>query len=273
MIAAPERMRYAHFVPIDLQRYERGAPFAGDYHASLWAVQQRLASLQTAQVVHGRRAIILFDGWEGAGKTGTLKRLGAAWNPCHFATECAGSASNDEREQHWLARFWTALPRSGRTTVFYRSWHQRVADQIVVGHADPKSVARSCDAINEFENQQHEHGTLIVKIFFHISAEVQAERLRHRKADPWRRWLIDGDELRHPSTRTAIQRAWEHIFAQTDTRWAPWTVIDAGDKRAARLAALEAIAAAYAKALPAEPPADERKVVNLAELRLGVPSP
>ena len=240
----------------------------GDYHAALAEVQGRLASLQTAQVVHGRRAIVLLDGWEGAGKAGTLKRLGAAWNPCHFATECNRPA-DDEGEQHWLARFWAALPRSGRTTVFYRGWHHSVVEQMVAGVADPNGVARACDAINEFENQQHEHGTLIVKLFFHVSADVQTERLQLRKADPWRRWLLKGDELHHQTARASIQAAWEHIFAQTDTRWAPWKVIDAGDKRAARLAALEAVAAAYAKALPAEPPVEEGKVVNLAKLKLG----
>ncbi|MFC7537071.1 polyphosphate kinase 2 family protein [Sphingomonas sp. GCM10030256] len=260
-------MRYLRRVPIDLRRFERAAPFSGDYAAALAAVQERLSSLQTAQIVHGRRAIVLFEGWEGAGKKGTLKRLAAAWDPCHVATECVGPPRDGEREQHWLARFWTALPRSGRTSIFYHGWHREVVRQIVAGRADTKSVARACDEINEFENQQHEHETLIVKLFFHVSHEVQAERLQRREADPWRRWLVDGDELRSPAERASLQAAWERIFAQTDTRWAPWTVIDASDKQAARLAALDAIAGAYAKAVSAEPPANGGKVVSLASLR------
>lgn len=253
-------------MPIDLNRFERGTPYPGDYEAALRSVQDRLASLQTAQIVHGRRALVLFEGWEGAGKKGTLKRLAAAWDPCHFTTDCVGPPKDDERERHWMARYWASLPRSGRTIVFYHGWHSRVVEQIVDDRADAKAVARACDEINEFENQQHDHGTLIVKLFFHVSADVQAERIRLRQEDPWRRWTVTGDQTRQ--NHAATRAAWERLFAQTDTRWAPWTVIDAGDKRAARIAALEAIASAYAKAMPAEPPVAGGTVVNFQQ-RLG----
>jgi polyphosphate kinase 2 (PPK2 family) len=250
-------------MPVDLTRFEQGAPFAGDYEAALAALQTRLSGLHTRQIVHGRRSLIVLEGWSGAGKKGTLKRLSPALDPCHMATHCVGELSDDERERHWLARFWSSLPASGDTAIFYNSWHHRVVDRMLSGSADTKAAARACDEINEFENQQHEHGTAIIKLFFHVPAGVQAERLRARQVDEWRRWTVTDDDLRSLHSRPAAQGAWERLFAQTDTRWAPWTVIDAGNKQAARIAALEAIAGGLAKAMPAHPPAGEVKVAAL----------
>jgi polyphosphate kinase 2 (PPK2 family) len=249
-------------VAVSLIRFEQGLPFPRDYQAALSDVQMRLASLQTRQIVHKRRAIIVLEGWSGAGKKGALKRLAATWDPCHFACHCVAEPTEDERERHWLARFWSTLPASGHTAIFYNSWHHRLVDQILLGKADPKAAARAFDEINEFENQQHEHGTVIVKLFFHLTAPLQAQRLRVRQEDPWRRALVSGSDLRSLDHRPEAQAAWERLFAQTDTRWAPWTVVDAGDKRAARIAALEAIAAALAKTMPAQPPVSQEEPFN-----------
>ncbi len=256
-------MRYFARVPIELTRFEGSEPFPGNYADALAVVQARLSSLHTRQIVHGRRALIVLEGWSGSGKKGALKRLSATLDPCHYTTHCVGNLTHDERERHWLSRFWSSLPASGNTAIFYNSWHHRVVDRILSGGAEGKAAARACDEINEFENQQHEHGTAIVKLFFHVTAGVQAERLRGRQDDEWRRWTVTESDLRSLHSRPAAQGAWERLFAQTDTRWAPWTVIDAGNKQAARIAALEAIAGALAKAMPAHPPAGEVKVAAL----------
>ena len=250
-------------MPVDLTHFQQSIPFAGDYQAALADVQRRLSGLHTRQIVHGRRSLIVFEGWSGSGKKGTLKRLASALDPCHVNTHYVDGLSHDERERHWLSRFWSSLPTSGNMAVFYNSWHHRVVDRMLAGSADAKAAARSCDEINEFENQQHEHGTAIVKLFFHVSAGTQAERLRARQDDEWRRWSVTENDLHSLHSRPAAQEAWERLFVQTDTRWAPWTIIDAGDKRAARIVALEAIAAALAKAMPSKPPVGDVKVAAL----------
>lgn len=248
-------------MPIDLTEFERGLPFAGDYDAALAAAQDRLGLLQLSQVVHKRRAIVLVEGWEGAGKRAALKRLVAAWDPCQLATYCLGNEGDDER--HWLARFWGRLPGAGHTSVFYRSWYSEAVAARLSGAIDDKAWSRATDEINEFESQQRDHGTLLIKLFFHLTAEEQAKRLGERRDDPWRRWLGAGDDSDALAHRERHESIWRDAIAHTNTRWAPWRIIDAGDRKAGQIAALTAIADAFAKAMPAEPPVEGDKVVFL----------
>jgi polyphosphate kinase 2 (PPK2 family) len=254
-------------VPIELTKFERGLPFPGDYHAALEALQDRLSALQLAQIVHRRRAIILFEGWEGAGKKAALKQLAAAWDPCHFTTHSVAGSASDDSDRHWLARFWATLPPAACTTLFYRSWYRKAVDDRALGRGKIKDWARAYDEINEFESQQRDHGTLIVKLFFHISAAVQEQRLRERSEDSWGKWLIEPEDQRKQASRDAYLGAWQDIFAHTDTRWAPWHVIDANDEHSARIAALSVIVEALEKAIPLEPPSDGDNVVMLAQQR------
>ena len=246
---------------IDLTRFEQGAGFAGDAPAALSALQERLAQLQVAQIAHRKRTLIVFEGWSGAGKKAALKSLAGAWDPCRVSTRCVGGSDSDTDERHWLAPYWSALPPAGDTTIFYRSWYRRLIDDRARGLIEGKRWSRACDEINEFESQQRDHGTLIVKLFFHVSADEQLVRLRERQADPWRRHLVE-DALPTRDQRERTTAALHDLFAQTDTRWAPWRVIDANDETAARIAALTILADALAKAIPADPPAVGETVVD-----------
>ena len=254
-------MRYVEKVGIDLTQYERGDPFAGDYHASLADLQRRLAQLQIAQIVHRKRALIIFEGWSCSGKGSALKRLVASWDPRHLSTRLVRSGERGDDDRHWLAPFWSALPPAGDSTIFYHSWYRRLIEDRMEGRSDAKRWSRACDEVNEFEAQQHDHGTMIVKLFFHVSADQQQQRLRERQADPWRRHLIGDEHVTTREERDGTTSALHEMFAQTDTRWAPWRVIDGNDKRSARIAALTMLADAFAKALPAEPPATGDTVI------------
>ena len=212
------------------------------------ALAGRLAQLQLAQIVHGHRAIILFEGWDGSGRRTALRRLTSLWDPCHFAVHCEDV---DDRGRHWLARYWQSLPGAGRTALFHRSWYRHLADHRALGAIDDKTWSRRCDEINEFEAQQRDHGTLIVKQFFDLDAETQADRLAARAADPWRIWLARPGPV---PGRGAQDAAWKGLLEATDTRWAPWIRIDATDREAAPERALAAVATALEKTIPANPP-------------------
>lgn len=246
---------------IDLTQFERGDPYSGDYQASLIALQERLAQLQVAQIVHRKRALVIFEGWTCSGKRAALKQLVGSWDPCHLSTRCVGGSAGADDERHWLAPFWSALPPAGDTTIFYHSWYRRLIEERADGRTDPKRWSRACDEINEFEAQQRDHGTLIVKLFLHVSADEQQRRLRGLQADPWRRHLIDDDHIPTRDERERTTAALHEMFAQTDTRWAPWRVIDANDRHAGRITVLTALADAFAKAMPAEPPATGDTVI------------
>jgi len=256
-------------VPIDLTEFERGAPFPGDAAAALAALQDRLARLQVAQIVHRKRALILFEGWIGAGKKAALRRLVGALDPTHVRVVSVGGADEADDERHWLAPFWSSLPAAGETTVFFRSWYRRIVEERVAGRIDNKRWARACDEVNEFEAQQRDHGTLVIKLFFHVSADRQLETLRERQLDPWQRHLLPEEALTDLGARARTIEALHDLFRQTDTRWAPWQVIDGNDQASGCIAALTAIADQLEMALPAEPPVLGETVVPFRNPKLG----
>lgn len=220
--------------------------------AALDALRGHLRELQLPQIVHGRRAIILFEGPEGAGKKFALRQLAAAFDPSHFTVHSIGYDRRQASEGHWLARFWRALPGAGDTAIFFRSWYRRVLDDRILGRCDEAAVRRAFDEINEFEAQQRDYGTLIVKLYFDVTAELQEERLKERAADPW--FAVMRGEERISVRNVDYGRSLEDLKAHTDTRWSPWRVIDGDDEEEAAVAALSAIADAWEKAMPAEPP-------------------
>jgi AMP-polyphosphate phosphotransferase len=236
---------------------DRQATFASnrtgaDLLPALTALRDHLGELQLPQIAHGRRAIIIFEGPDGAGKKFALKQLAAAFDPCHLTVHLTGYDRRHESEGHWLARFWRQLPSAGNTAAFYRSWYRRVLEDRVLGRTAEESVARVFDEINEFEAQQRDYGTLLVKLFFDVSADVQEQRLAQRRLSPWRSHRADEDFIR--ADDPAYQRALDELRANTDTRWSPWRTIDGDDEQQAALASLEAIADAWSKAMPSEPP-------------------
>ena len=254
---------------IDLTKFERGVPFTGDPAAALLALQDRLARVQTAQIVHRKRAIILFEGWVGSGKKAALRRLVGAFDPSHVRVVNVGGADAADDDRHWLAPFWSSLPAAGDTTVFYRSWYRRIVEERVAGAMDNKRWARAGDEINEFEAQQRDHGTMVAKLFFHVSAEKQMENLRQRQEDPWRRHLLSEEAVAGLGQRDRNMEVLHEIFTQTDTRWAPWQVIDGNDETSGSIAALTAIAELMEKAMPAEPPAVGETVIQFRHPKAG----
>jgi len=249
-------------VPIDLTEFERGAPFTGDPGAALDALRDRLARVQLSQIVHRKRAIILFEGWSGSGKRGVVKTLAGALDPTHVRVISVGGADEADDDRHWLAPFWSRIPAAGDTTIFYRSWYRRLVEQRVDGKLDDKRWARACDEVNEFEAQQRDHGTLVIKLFFHVTAEQQAANLQERQDDPWRRHLLSQDAVAGLAQRDRNLEVLTELFANTDTRWAPWRVIDGNNETAGRIAALSVISDSMEKAFPAEPPAVDGTVIQ-----------
>ena len=247
---------------IDLTQHERGIPFNGDIDAALAALRERLAAAQLSQIVYKQRLVIVLEGPEAAGKTAVLKELAAALDP-RFTSVC--TILPDRRrhsEGHWLARFWAGLPEAGHSTFFYHSWYKRVLEDRVLGLVAEKDWRRAYDEINEFEVQQRDYGTVIVKLFLHLTDVVQGERLSTLEADPWKSLLMGPAELRDEAARQSYRAAVTDMFAQNHTRWSPWIVLDANDSDALKAAALGSIAEAMEKAFPSAPPQEHGSVVR-----------
>ena len=239
---------------IDLSDFESGTPFEGDYKARLEELQERVARLLVSLHVHKRRAIVVVEGWDASGKGGAIQRLTAQCDPRTFKVWPVAAPNDEEKGHHYLWRFWRRLPGAGECAIFDRSWYGRVLVERVEGFASAAEWGRAYDEINEFEAQLAADGTTIVKLFFHVTQETQDERFRARLDHPWKRWKVTAEDLRNRGRRQDYLAAIGDMFEQTDTRWAPWAVIDGNHKKAARIAALERVAEALAVDCPAEPP-------------------
>ena len=261
---------------IDLAQFEKGERFVGNYAEALADVQNRLARLQVSHIVHKRRSIILFEGWDAAGKGGVIQRLTAGWDPRAFHVWPIGAPTDYEKARHYLWRFWQRLPPNGQIAIFDRSWYGRVLVERVEELATPAEWRRAYDEINEFEAQQREDSTRIIKIFLHVTQETQDERLLARLRHPWKRWKITADDFRNRAKRSAYLDAIQDMLAHTDTRWAPWHILDANNKKATRLAALNYIADQLEQQVPADPPEMDAAVLAEAQrifgISFGVPS-
>ncbi|MBR0551605.1 polyphosphate kinase 2 family protein [Stakelama marina] len=227
---------------IRLANFEKGAKFDGDYGNALKAIQKRLRNIQVAHIVHKRPAIIVLEGWDAAGKGGIVKRLTAEWDPRYFEVWPIAAPTSDEKARHFLWRFWTRLPEAGDVNVFDRSWYGRVLVERVERFASEDEWRRGYAEINAFEKQQAENGATIVKLFVHITQKTQDRRLRARIENPWKRWKTGLEDYRNRARREDYLDAMHDMFARTHTEWAPWHVIDGNNKKAARIAALTAIA-------------------------------
>ena len=254
---------------IDLRQFEKGEKFEGDYDAALAAAQARLARIQVAHIVHKKRSAIVFEGWDAAGKGGIIQRLTAEWDPRFFEVWPISAPSLEEKERHFLWRFWQKLPMAGDIAVFDRSWYGRVLVERVEGFASATQWKRAFDEINEYEAQQKDDGTAIVKLFIHVTQETQDERLADRLRDPWKRFKVNAEDFRNRAKRRDYLDAIDEMFAQTDTRWSPWKIIDGNNKKSARIAALNYIADRLEKHVPMDPPEADAALLGLAQETIG----
>jgi polyphosphate kinase 2 (PPK2 family) len=249
---------------IRLSNYEAGAKHQGDYDKDLEKLQERLSRILVSHIVHKRRSVIVCEGWDAAGKGGAIQRLTSGWDPRAFKVWPIAAPTDEEKARHFLWRFWKRLPGRGEIAIFDRSWYGRVLVERVERFASEAEWRRGYDEINEFEAQQTFDGTTFVKLFFHVTQETQDERLRARLEHPWKRWKVTAEDFRNRARRDDYIAAYEEMFERTSTRWAPWTVIDGNNKKAARIAALTAAAAALEAGCPAKPPAADPQVEAIA---------
>ena len=254
---------------LSLSDYEAGAKYDGDYDTDLAALQERLSRILVGHIVHRRRSVVVCEGWDAAGKGGAIQRLTSGWDPRAYRVWPIAAPTAEEKARHFLWRFWKRLPAAGEIAIFDRSWYGRVLVERVEGFASEAEWRRGYDEINAFEAQQAADGTAIVKLFFHVTRETQDERLQARVEHPWKRWKVTPDDFRNRTKRSAYLTAIEEMFAETNTKWAPWHVIDGNNKKAARIAALTTVAEALDKACPTRPPPIDPEVKRLAKAAFG----
>jgi polyphosphate kinase 2 (PPK2 family) len=243
------------------------------YHQALAGLQQQLRRLQLAYLTQGRRGVIVFEGFDAAGKGGVIRRMAGVLEPRACGFHPVGPPDPTWHGRHWLARFWPLLPAPAHMSVFDRSWYGRVLVERVEDLTDRHAWERAYDEINTFEAMLLDDGVRIVKIFMHMSAQEQLRRFQERLNDPVKRWKLTMADIHSRELRTAYEHAVQDMVRRTSPARAPWHVIPADDKKAARLRALEVIFEGLSAGLDLAPPPMDPHVARAAETRLGLEVP
>lgn len=189
----------------------------------------------------GPPLIVVFEGWDAAGKGGAIKRLVAPLDPRHVRVTQFAAPTEDEARHHFLGRFWPALPGWGGMTVFDRSWYGRVLVERVEGFAGEEEWRRAYGEIEAFERSLAEEGAIVVKLWLQISDEEQLRRFEARRNDPLKVWKLTDEDWRNREKRPQYETAVEEMLERTDRPHAPWRLIPADSKRFARVEAMRVV--------------------------------
>lgn len=233
------------------------------YGRELAKLQLRLTQIQQAYLRLGRSAVIVFEGWDAAGKGGTIRRMSAGLDPRGYKVWPVGAPREYFAERHYLARFWDKLPPRGSISIFDRSWYGRVLVERVEGIVPPDRWRAAYQEISGFEQLLIDDGMRIVKIFFFISQQEQLRRFEERLRVPHKRWKLSYEDFRNRARWGDYVEAAEEMFARTD-RPAPWTVISSEDKRYGRITAMKTIARHLSAGVDLAPPSLDEAVLTAA---------
>ena len=226
---------------------------SGTYDEKLAELQVMLVKIQQAYLHSDHSAIIVFEGWDAAGKGGAIRRMANVLDPRGFKVWPIAAPTPTDLAHHYLARFWERLPGKGEIAVFDRSWYGRVLVERVEGFAAQPEWERAYREINEFEEMLAANGTRIVKIFLAITPEEQLERFLKRMDDPLKRWKLSVEDFRNRGKWNAYVEAADEMFDKTSTDDAVWDVIPANHKTYARVTALQTIADRLSKGIDLTP--------------------
>ena len=209
------------------------------FSAELEKYQGRLNRLQRKAQTKGVSTIMVFEGWDAAGKGGAIRRITAALDARSYQVIPVAAPTDEERAQHYLWRFWRHLSRAGRLTIFDRSWYGRVLVERVEGFATEQEWRRAYSEICEFEEELVEHGIVLIKYWVHITQEEQLRRFKEREKAHYKQWKLTDEDWRNRAKWAEYERAVNEMVERTSTRRAPWTVIEGNDKNFARLKVLK----------------------------------
>ena len=240
------------------------------YQKKLKKAQELMLKVQQAYFHQGKRAIIVFQGWDAAGKGGAIRRITEKLDPRGYRVHPIASPTQDEQGRHYLYRFQTRLPKPGSIAIFDRSWYERVLVERIEEFASPNEWQRAYQEINEFERMLTDDGVRIIKIFMHISKDEQLKRFEERLNNPMKQWKLTEEDIRNRAKWDEYERATDEMFQRTSTLSAPWTIIPGNKKWFARVEVLNTVIEALSKEVDLNPPPVDLAVVKAARNQLGI---
>lgn len=205
------------------------------YLKELSKLQVELVKLQEWVKFKGLRAVVIFEGRDAAGKGGTIKRITQTLNPRVARVVALGTPTEREKTQWYFQRYVPHLPAAGEIVLFDRSWYNRAGVERVMGFATEDQVREFYRSCPEFERMLVRAGIYLVKYWFSVSDEEQEHRFKKRIHDPTRRWKLSPMDLKSREKWVEYSMAKDEMFNHTDIKQAPWYVVNADDKKKARL--------------------------------------
>lgn len=208
------------------------------YEEELRALQVELVRLQRWVQNDGQRIAILVEGRDAAGKGGTIRRFTEHLNPRAMRVVALPKPTDEEKGQWYFQRYIRQLPNKGEIVFFDRSWYNRAVVEPVMGFCSKKDHQRFLQQVTEFEHMLYEDGVTIIKFWFSISKEEQANRFEARRQNPLKQWKLSPVDEKAQELWDAYTRYKEEMFSKTHTTFSPWIIVKANDKQAARLESL-----------------------------------
>lgn len=209
------------------------------YEEKYKKLRKRLGELQLKLYEKKISTIVAFEGWDAGGKGGAIKRLTAGLDPLGYMVNPVRAPNDWEKRFHYLWRFWQHIPAPGETAIFDRTWYGRVLVERVEGFATVQQWRRAYQEINDMEAQWAKQGFIVQKFWMQIDKDEQYDRFKARETDPDKTWKITEEDWRNRDKWGDYEAAVNEMLYRTDTKEAPWTVVEAKSKFYARIKVME----------------------------------
>ena len=242
--AKPSRKQEKHIVGSAelLQRMDLSKKLAPKHYADqLEKCQGELNLLCRSKKFRARSLVCVFEGGDAAGKGSAIRRIAGALDARYYKIVPVAAPTEEERAHPYLWRFWRQLPRRGQVLIFDRSWYGRVLVERVEGFCSREDWTRAYGEINDFEEQLVQSGSVVSKFWLQISADEQKRRFEDRQKTPFKRFKITDEDWRNRENRELYEVAVSDMVDRCSTEYAPWTLVEAEDKRFARIKILKTL--------------------------------
>lgn len=212
-----------------------------EYKTRLPALQASLYDLQLATSEAGLPSVIVFEGWDAAGKGTSINVLTSRLEPRAFKLHVIQEPRTHELHMPWLYRFWERVPNYGHMAIFDRSWYRRVLEERVQKMTPRDEWQKAYRDISDFERTLADDGYTIVKFFFHISKKEQKKRFRKLESDALTCWQVQPADWKRHKKYDEYLVAVEEMLERTESEWGPWTIVEATDRHWTRTTVFETI--------------------------------
>ena len=214
---------------------------AKGYKKELARLSERLNQLQRRLAVSDRSLILVFEGWDAAGKGGTIRRVTSALNPRGYRAVPVAAPVGDEKSHTYLWRFARNMPEDGHIVIFDRSWYGRMMVEPIEGFCTEEEYRNAANEINFFESTISSTGGIVMKFWMEVSPEEQLRRFEARRDNPLKSWKITDEDWRNRGKWDVYEEYIDRMIETTNTLACPWIVVESEDKKYGRLKVLSSI--------------------------------